>query len=81
MTREEVKDKVFEAFSEAITDPELKVTEESNIMDDLAMDSVEILNALCTLEDEFEIEISDSMLKRMIYIRDMIDILTQLQEN
>lgn len=79
MTRDQVKDIVFRTFSDAIADDEVTITEDSGIMDDLDMDSIEMQEVFSDLEEEFEVEILDSMLKRMITIGDVIDVMTELQ--
>ena len=80
MTRKEIKEIVFRTFKDVIADDEAEITENSNIMDDLDMDSIEMQEALSNLEDEFDIEILDSMLKRMITIGDIINVIAELQE-
>lgn len=80
MTRKEIKEIVFRTLTDVIADDEVEITENSNIMDDLDMDSIEMQEVLSDLEDEFDIEILDSMLKRMITIGDIIDIIAELQE-
>ena len=60
-------------------DDEIEITEDSGIMDDLDMDSIEMQEVFSDLEEEFEVEILDSMLKRMITIGDVIDVMTELQ--
>ena len=79
MTRDQVKDIVFRTFTDVIADDEIEITEESGIMDDLDMDSIEMQEVFSDLEEEFEVEILDSMLKRMITIGDVIDVMTELQ--
>lgn len=79
MTRDQVKDIVFRTFSDVIADDEVTITEDSGIMDDLDMDSIEMQEVFSDLEEEFEVEILDSMLKRMITIGDVIDVMTELQ--
>ena len=79
MTRDQVKDIVFRTFSDVIADDEIEITEDSGIMDDLDMDSIEMQEVFSDLEEEFEVEILDSMLKRMITIGDVIDVMTELQ--
>ena len=81
MTREQIKEIVFRTFTEVISDDDVIIAEDSSIMDDLDMDSIEMQEVLSDLEEEFEIEILDSMLKRMITIGDIIDMVTELQEN
>lgn len=80
MTRKEIKEIVFQTFIDVMADDEAEITENSNIMDDLDMDSIEMQEALSDLEEEFDIEILDSMLKRMITIGDIIDVIAELQE-
>ena len=80
MTRKEIKEIVFRTFIDVIADDEAVITENSSIMDDLDMDSIEMQEALSDLEEEFDIEILDSMLKRMITIGDIIDVIAELQE-
>ena len=79
MTRDQVKDIVFRTFTDVIADDEIEITEDSGIMDDLDMDSIEMQEVFSDLEEEFEVEILDSMLKRMITIGDVIDVMTELQ--
>lgn len=80
MARKEIKEIVFRTFTDVIADDEAVITENSSIMDDLDMDSIEMQEALSDLEEEFDIEILDSMLKRMITIGDIIDVIAELQE-
>jgi acyl carrier protein len=79
MTRDQVKDIVFRTFTDVIADDEIEITEDSGIMDDLDMDSIEMQEVFSDLEEEFEVGILDSMLKRMITIGDVIDVMTELQ--
>ena len=79
MTRDQVKDIVFRTFTDVIADDEIEITEDSGIMDDLDMDSIEMQEVFSDLEEEFEVEILDSMLKRMITIGDVIDVMMELQ--
>ena len=79
MTRDQVKDIVFRTFTDVIADDDIEITEDSGIMDDLDMDSIEMQEVFSDLEEEFEVEILDSMLKRMITIGDVIDVMTELQ--
>ena len=81
MTRDQVKDIVFRTFTDVIADDEIEITEDSGIMDDLDMDSIEMQEVFSDLEEEFEVGILDSMLKRMITIGDVIDVMTELQGN
>ena len=79
MTRDQIKDIVFRTVTDVIADDEIEITEDSGIMDDLDMDSIEMQEVFSDLEEEFEVGILDSMLKRMITIGDVIDVMTELQ--
>ena len=54
MTRDQVKDIVFRTFTDVIADDEIEITEDSGIMDDLDMDSIEMQEVFSDLEEEFE---------------------------
>ena len=51
MTRKEIKEIVFRTFTDVIADDEAVITENSSIMDDLDMDSIEMQEALSDLEE------------------------------
>ena len=53
MTRDQVKDIVFRTFTDVIADDEIEITEDSGIMDDLDMDSIEMQEVFSDLEEEF----------------------------
>lgn len=80
MTREQVAAIVIKALENEMEDFGIEVTEESNVMDDLDLDSIALQGVLSDLEDQFDVEISDSMLRKMIYVKDVIDLLVKLQE-
>lgn len=52
-----------------------KITMESKIKDDLGADSVDILQLLMTLEDEYGIEIPDEKLVRFNTVGDIVEYL------
>ena len=51
MTRDQVKDIVFRTFTDVIADDEIEITEDSGIMDDLDMDSIEMQEVFSDLEE------------------------------
>ncbi len=53
-------------------DSQKKVDEKTIILRDLEMNSMEIVSLICAVEDEFDIEIPDKALKRIITIGDLI---------
>ena len=80
MSSEEVLEKVKGIIVEQLGVAENSVTLEASFIDDLGADSLDIVELVMALEEEFDIEILDSMLKRMITIGDIIDVIAELQE-
>ena len=72
--REEVKKKVIALMREIIDDDEIEIREETNLVNELELSSLEISGLLSDLEDEFNVEISDTVLRRMITVGNVIDV-------
>lgn len=54
-------------------DSQKKVDEKTVILRDLKMNSMELVSLICAVEDEFDIEIPDKALKRIITIGDLME--------
>ena len=54
-----------------LTDEGLAVTEESNLKEDLGLDSFDIMNILIECEDAFGVRISDEVLGNFITVKDI----------
>ena len=54
-----------------LTDEGIAVTEESNLKDDLGLDSFDIMNILIECEDAFGVRISDEVLGNFITVKDI----------
>lgn len=78
--RDEVLKKVVEIFQEEIDDETVVVTPDSNIMDDLELSSLDIFDILLEMEDVFDLEVSDELLRKMIYVKDAAEIICALKE-
>lgn len=72
--REKVKKKVIALIREIIDDDEMDIREETNLVNELELSSLEISGLLSDLEEEFNVEISDSVLRRMITVGNVIDV-------
>jgi len=55
---------------------EAQVTNESSFMDDLGADSLDTVELVMALEEEFEIEISDEDAEKIQSVQDAIDYIT-----
>lgn len=58
---------------EAMEDKNIEITENSRLLADLKLNSLDLVNLVCEVEDEFDIEIPDKKLKSLITIKDVID--------
>ncbi len=53
-------------------DPE-EVTLESSIRDDFEADSLDMVDIIMDVEDEFSVEVPDEVLDSLIYVKDVVD--------
>ena len=60
MTNTEIFEKLKGIIVERLSVEEDKVTEEANFVDDLAADSLDIVELVMEIEEEFDLEIADS---------------------
>ena len=73
MNSEEVFDKVKEIIVEQLGVAENAVTEEASFIDDLGADSLDIVELIMALEEEFDIEIPDSDAEKVVTVGDVVD--------
>lgn len=66
-------EKLKEIALSAMEDKTIEITEDSRLLADLKLNSLDLINLVCIVEDEFDIEIPDKKLKSLITIRDVID--------
>lgn len=50
-----------------------QVTDEAKFIDDLGADSLDVVELIMTLEDEFDIEISDEQAEKIVTVRNAVD--------
>ena len=73
MSSEEVFDKVKEIIVEQLGVVENAVTEEASFIDDLGADSLDIVELIMALEEEFDIEIPDADAEKVVTVNDVVD--------
>ena len=49
----------------------------ASILDDLGLDSIELIEFIINLEDEFALEISDDTIDHMVKVADLLDYLSE----
>ena len=73
MSSEEVFDKVKEIIVEQLGVAENAVTEEALFIDDLGADSLDIVELIMALEEEFDMEIPDADAEKVVTVGDVVD--------
>ena len=69
VSSEEVFDKIKEIIVEQLGVAENSVTEEASFIDDLGADSLDIVELIMALEEEFDIEIPDTDAEKIVHFR------------
>lgn len=68
-------DKIIEIVAEQFNQDIEDLSIDTNIIEDLNADSLEMTDLIMTIEDEFEVEITDEELENIKTIRDILDCL------
>ncbi|AWN17987.1 MULTISPECIES: acyl carrier protein [Bacteria] len=75
MTRSEIFDKISQMIKEQMHHEDMEVTEETSLKDELGVDSIDLMEFVVNLEDEFSIEIPDDDIETIEQLGDMLDYL------
>ena len=73
MSSEEVFEKVKEIIVEQLGVTESTVTMEASFIDDLGADSLDIVELIMALEEEFDLEIPDADAEKIVSVSDVVD--------
>ena len=68
-----VFEKVQKIISENLNVPLEKVTMDTHLVDDLGADSLDAVELIMALEEEYGIEVDDEAAQNMKYVRDLVD--------
>lgn len=74
MTEKEIFDRIVTIIQER-QEEDFVVTESLSLKDDLDADSVDLMEFILTLEDEFNIEISDEEIDQLQSVGDVVKII------
>lgn len=69
----EIFDKVKEIIVEQLGVAEDAVTEQAAFIDDLGADSLDIVELIMALEEEFDLEIPDTEAEKIVTVGDAVD--------
>lgn len=73
MSTDEVFEKVKEIIVEQLGVAEASVTMEASFIDDLGADSLDIVELVMALEEEFDIEIPDADAEKVATVGDVVE--------
>ena len=73
MSSEEVFEKIKAIIVEQLGAAEASVTLEASFIDDLGADSLDIVELIMALEEEFDTEIPDAEAEKIVTVGDVVD--------
>lgn len=73
MTTEEVFEKIKETIIEQLGVADTAVTMEASFIDDLGADSLDIVELIMALEEEFDMEIPDTDAEKIVTVGDVVE--------
>ena len=73
MSSEEIFDKIKEIIVEQLGVAEASVTMDASFIDDLGADSLDIVELIMAIEEEFDLEIPDSDAEKVVTVGDVVD--------
>lgn len=75
MSRVEILQEMQLVIQEQLDREDIVLTEATKL-DDLGVDSIELMEFIINLEDEFDLEISDDTIDHMVKVADLLDYLS-----
>ena len=73
MSSEEIFEKIKKIIVEQLQVADTAVTEQSSFIDDLGADSLDLVELIMALEEEFNIEIPDTDAEKVVTVGDVVD--------
>lgn len=73
MSSEEIFEKIKKIIVEQLGVAEASITLESSFIDDLGADSLDTVELIMAIEEEFDIEIPDEDAEKVVSVQDVVD--------
>ncbi len=80
MTQSEILEKVKEIVSKQLSVSEKQVTAEASFIEDLGADSLDTVELIMSLEEKFDIEISDEDAEKIKTVQDVVDYIVKAKD-
>ena len=71
-------EKLRELLSEQLEIDKDKITMDTHIVDDLGADSLDVVELLMSLEDEYDITITDDAVRELFTVREVVECVEKL---
>ena len=78
MYNEDILKRVIELFS-TMTEVE-EITEDSELIDDLGISSMDVLFLISNMEEEFKIQVPESAIRKMVTVDDVAEVIASLMK-
>ena len=73
MERKEIFEKVVNVLSDKLGVERSSIAESSSLTDDLGADSLDLVDLVMELEEQFGVKIDDSELEKLSTVKDVVD--------
>ena len=80
MTNEELFNSIKRMIVDQLGVDEDTITEDSSFVDDLNADSLDMVELVMTMEQEFDIEIPDDVAEKVVTVKDAVEYIQNLTE-
>ncbi|HHD5518312.1 TPA: phosphopantetheine-binding protein [Streptococcus pyogenes] len=77
MTRQEIFERLINLIQKQRSYLSVAITEQTHLKNDLAVDSIELVEFIIKVEDEFHLAIPDEDVEDMVFMGDVLDYLVQ----
>lgn len=77
MNTDSIESRVIQIIAEQLSLREDEIKAESRFVDDLGADSLDIVELIMEMEEEFDIEIPDNEVERILTVKDVTSYISQ----